>query len=152
MKKSILLIVLSLFTIVSCEKDEICIDSTTPLLLIRFNDNDDKSEYKSILLDSVWIEDKDLYFSNETEEYDSIYLPFDINEDFTNYKLAAEGLIDDMNVKYTQEDVFVGRSCGYKTIFDDLELVSNTNEWIKDIEINYTTIDNDTIAAITIFH
>ena len=150
MRKSIILIILSFFAITSCEQDEICIDSTTPFLLIRFNDYEDQDEYKSVLLDSVWVLDKEIYLTSET--VDSIYIPLDLNEDFTSYKLAANAVVDDMNVNYIRSDVFVGRSCGYKTIFEELSLESNTNNWIKNIEINYTTIDNDTIAAITIFH
>lgn len=150
MRKSITLIILSFFAITSCEQDDICIDSTTPFLLIRFNDFDDQDEYKSVELDSAWVQDKDLYLTSET--VDSLYIPLDLNEDFTSYKLAANEVVDDMNLNYTRSDIFVGRSCGYKTIFEDLELESNTNNWIKNIEINYTTIDNDTIAAITIFH
>ena len=150
MRKSIILIILSFFAITSCEQDEICIDSTTPFLLIRFNDYEDQDEYKSVLLDSVWVLDKEIYLTSET--VDSVYIPLDLNEDFTSYKLAANEVVDEMDVNYTRSDIFVGRSCGYKTIFEDLQLESNTNNWIKDIEINYTTIDNDTIAAITIFH
>ena len=150
MRKSFLLIVLCFFAITSCEQDDICIDSTTPFLLIRFNDFDDQDEYKSVELDSVWVQDKELYLTSTT--VDSLYIPLDLNEDFTSYKLASNAVVDDMNLNYSRSDIFVGRSCGYKTIFEDLELESNTDNWIKNIEINYTTIDNDTIAAITIFH
>ncbi|MFD1292441.1 DUF6452 family protein [Lutibacter holmesii] len=150
MKKSLLLIIISLFAITSCEQDDICIDATTPFLLIRFNDYEDQDEYKSVTLDSVWAQDQDLYLTSST--VDSLYIPLDLNEDVTLYNLAANAVVDEMNLNYNRSDIFVGRSCGYKTIFEDLELESNTNNWIKNIEFNYTTIDNDTIAAITIFH
>jgi len=150
MKKILFLIIIIAFTIFSCEKDDICIDDTTPFLLIRFNDYDDQDEYLEVDLDSIRVENLELYTSNTA--LDSLYIPLDINEDFTTYEISANGLVDKMKVTYSRTNVFVGRSCGYMTIFEDFQLESSTTNWIKSIEINNNTIDNDTIAAITIFH
>lgn len=150
MRKLFFLIAITLFAISGCEKDDICIEGTTPFLVIRFNDNDDQGEYKSILIDSVKVLEKELYAANVT--LDSLYIPLDINENFTTYQIYSNGLVDEMKVNYTRTAVFVGRSCGYKTNFEDFQLENNTTNWIKGIDINNTIIDNDTIAAITIFH
>lgn len=150
MKKYILVIFIAIIGFISCEQDSICIDATTPSLLIRFNDIDDIDEYKSITLDTIWAADKEVYATNQT--VDSIYIPLDINENFTVYNFNSDDLIDQIKLAYTRNDVYVGRACGYKIIYEDLQLESNTNNWIKNIEINYTTIDNDTTAQVTIFH
>lgn len=150
MKKIYFLIIITAFTILACEQDDICIEETTPFLLIRFNNNDNQNEYKSVLLDSVRVIDKELYAANTT--LDSLYIPLNINENFTTYEIASNGLVDEMKVNYTRTSVFIGRACGYKTIFEDFQLENTTTNWIKNIEINNNIIDNDTIAAITIFH
>lgn len=150
MKKYLFLIIVIFITITSCEKDSICIDSTTPYLIIRFKDYEDQSEYKTVSLDSVWADGKELFLENETT--DSLAIQLDLNENFTLYKFTSNELEDDVTFAYTRSDVFVSRSCGYKTIFEDFQIESNTNNWIKDIEVINTIIDNDTTAAITIFH
>lgn len=150
MKKYLSLIIISIIAITSCEQDSICIDATTPSLTIRFYDYNDKDEIKSINLDSVWAEDKSLYLQNVS--LDSLSIPLDLNENFTIYNLGATALVDQINFNYTRKDVFVGRSCGYKTVFENLEITNNTNNWIKEIEIINTIIDNDTAAQVYIFH
>ena len=150
MRKLFFLLVITLFAILGCEKDDICIESTTPFLVIRFNDNDDQNEYKSVLIDSIRVKENELYAANTT--LDSLYIPLNTNEDFTTYEIAANGLVDEIKVNYTRKAVFVGRACGYKINFEDFELESNSINWIKGIDINNNSIDNDTIAAITIFH
>lgn len=150
MRKLFFLIVITLIAISGCEKDDICIENTTPFLLIRFNDNNNQKEYKSVLLDSVRVKENELYAANTT--LDSLYIPLDTNEDFTTYEISANGLVDEMKVSYTRTAIFVGRACGYKINFEDFQLESNSINWIKGIDINNNSIDNDTIAAITIFH
>ena len=152
MKKYITLILLLFFTIISCEKDDICIDETTPSLIFRFYNNDNPTEFKQINLDSVWVEGK-----NKIEEYvnfslDSIAIPIDLNHNKTTYILENNSIKDTITFNYVRSDIFVSRSCGYKTIFEDFQAESNTTNWIKNISINNSTIDNETAAHISIFH
>ena len=150
MKKYITVIIMAIVSFISCEQDSICIDATTPNLVIRFYDFDNRSETKSVLLDSVWVENKGLYIKNATQ--DSIAIPLDLNENFTLYNLGAYALADQIKLNYNRKDVFIGRSCGYKTIYEDLIIESPTNNWIKEIEIINTIINNDTAAQVYIFH
>lgn len=150
MKKYFSLIIISIITITGCEQDSICIDATTPSLTILFYDYNNRDEIKSINLDSVWAEDKSLYLQNVS--LDSLSIPLDLNENFTVYNLGANALVDEIKFDYSKKDVFVGRSCGYKTVFENLEITNNTSNWIKEIEIINTIIDNDTAAQVYIFH
>lgn len=152
MKKYITLLILAIITILSCEKDDICIDATTPSLIFLFYDNDSQTDLKKINLDSVWVKD-----NVKIEEYvnvslDSIAIPIDLNENSTTYIIENNSIKDTLKFSYTRNDVFVSRSCGYKTIFDNLQIDSNTTNWIKNISINNSTIDNETSAHISIFH
>lgn len=150
MKKYIALILVLIITILSCEKDDICIDTTTPSLIIRFYDNDNQTETKQVLLDSVWANSKENIYKNQT--LDSIIIPLDLTQNNTLYKLTSNSIEDEINFTYDRKDIFVSRSCGYKTIFENLQIDSNTSNWIKNININNSTIENDTAAHITIFH
>ena len=150
MKKYITILVLFVFTIISCEKDDICIDAITPSLIIRFYDNDIQTEIKQVSGLTVWADGKDSIYVNQA--LDSIVLPLDLTKDNTLYKFSSGLTEDKINFTYTRNDVFVSRSCGYKTIFENLQIDSNTTNWLKDISINNSTIDNETAAHITIFH
>jgi len=150
MKKYFTIIVVSIFAMLSCEKDDICIEATTPSLIIHFYNNDVQTESKSIEDLTVWANDKDSLYVNQ--ELDSIVIPLDLAQDNTLYKFSNNLIEDEINFTYDRKDVFVSRSCGYKTIFENLQIENNTSNWIKNIEINNSTIENDTAAHITIFH
>jgi uncharacterized protein DUF6452 len=152
MKKYITLIALAIFTILSCEKDDICIDETTPSLIFRFYNNDSQADLKSINLDSVWVENKIKIEGYVNVSLDSIAIPLDLNENNTTYIMENNTIKDTLKFSYTRSDIFVSRSCGYKTIFENLQIDSNTTNWIKNISINNSTINNETSAHISIFH
>ncbi|PHS52547.1 MAG: hypothetical protein COB01_06940 [Lutibacter sp.] len=152
MKKYITLLILVVFTILSCEKDDICIDATTPSLIFRFYDNDSQTDLKQIKLDSVWVEGKIKIQAYVNVSLDSIAIPIDLNENNTTYIIENNAVKDTLKFSYTKNDVFVSRSCGYKTIFDNLQIDSYTTNWIKNISINNSTIDNETSAHLSIFH
>lgn len=150
MKKYITVIIIAITTLISCEQDSICIDATTPFLVIRFYDYEDRSEIKPVLLDAVWAENKPFYLENKT--LDTLAIPLDINNNFTIYNFDSDALVDQINFNYDRQDIYVGRSCGYKTIFNGLNIENSTNNWIKEIEIINTIIDNDTAAQVYIYH
>jgi len=152
MKKYFTIITVCVLTILSCEKDDICIDATTPNLVIRFYNNDIQTDLKNVLLDSVWAINK-----NGIEQYkgvstDSIAIPLNLNENSTTYIIKNNAIKDTIKFIYDRKDIFVSRSCGYKTIFENLQIDNNSINWIKNISINNTIIENDTAAHITIFH
>ena len=150
MKKYLILIILLTISIPGCEKDDICLEETTPDLIIRFYDFENRTAYKQVTNLTVWAIDKDSIYTNQA--LDSIYIPLDINSNNTFYNLQSGSNVDEITFAYNRSDVYVSRSCGYKTIYENLQIENNTSNWIKEIEINNTTVDNDTIAQITIFH
>jgi len=151
MKKYITLIIILIFTIYSCEKDDICLEETTPNMIIKFYDYENPTEIKMVSQLTVWADTLENYISGET--IDSIIeIPLNLNEDLTWYYMTSGTETDSINYVYSRNDIFVSRSCGYKTIYENIEIESTTNNWIKEIEVINTTIDNDTIAQIHIFH
>jgi hypothetical protein len=151
MKKYFLFtLILSLILIWSCEKDDICLENTTPKLILKFYDINNDTLAKSVTSLTSWANDLDTIYLNEA--VDSIIVPLNLNLDKTNYKLISSNVIDTLYLSYERNDLFISRSCGYKTIFENVEIDSISNNWIKGFNINNTIIDNDTTAHINIFH
>lgn len=155
-KPNLSIIVILLLLLIGCERDDICIDPTTPQLVIRFYDNAAPEEFKSVnslLVKVAGFENDSITFAGK----DSIALPVRVNELETKYLLTINYLdtigkrTDTLTLKYQTEDVFVGRACGYKSIFNEVGY-SNTNSWIKSLEIVSTKIENEKNAHVKIYH
>jgi hypothetical protein len=160
MNKNILYIFLFAFIFSACEKDDICLLPTTPKLVLRFYDNTSLEDLKSVERLSVWAEGKDTISNYTSVSLDSIAIPLNTNASETVYHLkmnAVDGNIannvnNTITIKYTTEDVFVSRSCGFKTIFNSVTITSDNN-WIQSFTpATLTTIDNETAAHVKIFH
>jgi len=153
MKKLFILLLFIFAGFSSCERDDICIDEITPLLIIRFYDVTDTTLVKSVNQLSVKLLDIEAkYLSNSAT--DSIALPLISSADVTRFVLTNETNSDTITVNYMPEAVFVGRSCGFKSIFNDLDLqVTDDGEnWIQSFKIITQQIENETSAHVKIFH
>ena len=158
--KHISLILFAILAMIACERDEICIDEITPNLIIRFYDFDDQTETKSINQLSVKINgiDNDSLFFSGT---DSIFVPLIVTGNSTQFVFttnstdAATLNRDTLTVNYTPEAIFVGRSCGFKSIFTETSytLTIDNDNWMENnFEIVTQTIENETAAHVKIFH
>jgi Family of unknown function (DUF6452) len=155
-----------IFLISSCEKDEICIEEVTPLLIIRFYDNENPEEFKVVSNLRIEIEGIEGEFDNESVSTftDSISIPIKVTDDLTKFKLILNGNDADdtndnediFNLNYAREDLYVSRSCGFKTLFFDAKtsLESDNDNWIISIETvnNPQDILNQQSAHVKIFH
>jgi hypothetical protein len=150
MRKYVIVLFILCFTFVNCEKDDICIDTTTPKLIIVFYNDTIPGIKKTVTSLTVWADEKDTIYENNS--LDSIAIPLDLTKNSTLYKLVSGTAIDTINFSYDRKDIFVSRSCGYKTIFENLKIESMTSNWIKNDTIKNTTIDNETAVHLTIFH
>ena len=149
MKKYLILIVITLTIITSCQKDDFCIDPVTPNLIIRFYDNNNPDEYKAVSGLTVWADEREEIYSNVST--DSIAIPLDPAKDFTLYHLTSSNGEDTITIDYLRNEIFVSRSCGYTYNFTELELNSVTNNWIINTEITNETVENET-EHIKILH
>lgn len=159
MKKYLTLLLLFSF-IVSCEKDDICIDETTPHLIIVFYDKDDATTRKKVAELQVDIKstNEELVKIDTFKATDSIAIPLQVNNDFTEIHLTK--ILEDKDTKekdiftlnYKREDIFVSRSCGYKTIFKSNTISDVTENWIDNITIITPDIVDEETTHIHIFH
>jgi len=144
----------------SCERDEICIDPITPKFIIAFYDVDDSESKKPV--NNLAIEILDINKSLDTIGTDSIGIPLNVYAIETTIVLSTDSKDDNLidrdtiNLNYEVENVFVGRSCGYKSIFKNVSInrdFGQTNErWIKSLVLEHTEIENETEAHVTILH
>jgi hypothetical protein len=154
LKNKFLIICILIISITSCERDDICIDDTTPDFTIRFYDSEDPTEFKTISGLKVKLLDTEvdtLLFSS-----DSIQLPLRLDIDTTKYSVTNELSesdikTDTITLTYTSENIFVGRACGFKSIFNEVSYQSTTN-WITNFEIVTETIIDENAAHVKIFH
>ena len=150
MRKYLILLFILSFTLINCEKDDICIETTTPKLIVVFYNDTIPATKKTVTSLTVWADDNGNIYENKL--LDSIAIPLDLNKNSTLYKFKSDTIIDSILFTYDRKDVFVSRSCGYKTIFENLQIESRSSNWIKSDTIKNTTIDNETAAHLTIFH
>lgn len=150
MKKYLMLLFILSFTLINCEKDDICIEATTPKLIVVFYNNAIPADKKVVTSLTVWVEGKANIYENKS--LDSIAIPLDLNQNRTTYILDNKSFKDTIAFTYDRKDIFVSRSCGYKTIFENLQIESRSANWIKNDTIKNTTIDNETALHLSIFH
>ncbi len=154
-----------LFTIWSCEKDEICLEETTPLLIVRFYDVDNPDNLKKVINLKVELEGIEGIYENATITAltDSIAIPIKTTEDSTKYILTInqeenveETNTDSFEINYTREDFFVSRSCGYKTLFYGIlpNLYTDNDNWIKELITvkNPQDVLNENETHVKIYH
>lgn len=141
------------FLLSACENDDICLEeTTTPQLIIRFYDKDDVASVKTVDSLYVWATDKDSLYSKQ--ETDSIVLPFNLNTDEVAYHLSNGINEDVLTLKYTRNEIFLSRSCGYIMYFDLQDETQITQNWLGSMSIvaDENQINNETAAHVKIFH
>lgn len=163
------IILFSLLTIfLSCEKDNICIEDITPYLIIRFYDNDSPQFTKEVINIKVELDGIEGNYEDETtitQLTDSIAIPIQVTQDLTRFKLTVskfdedEILVeneDDFEIYYDRENIYVSRSCGYKTVYQDVSFIleEDNDNWIKEIETTESPLNiiDENSAHVKIYH
>lgn len=151
MKKTLVLLLLSIVIFSACEKDDFCIQNpVTPKLVIDFYNNTSRETLKDITTLYVWVDGKDSIYEGSREN--SIIIPLNTLATETIYNFSNGTSVDKFTVNYTPQEVYVSRSCGYKVIFNDITFTSENN-WILDFTpTTLTTIDNQDETHVQIFH
>ena len=150
MRKYLILLIILSFTLINCEKDDICIETTTPKLIVVFYNNEIPATKKVVTSLTVSADGNVNIYENKS--LDSIAIPLDLTKNSTLYKFKSGTITDSINFTYDRKDVFVSRSCGYKTIFENLQIESRTANWIKNDTLKITTLENETATHLNIFH
>jgi len=148
-----------------CEKDDICVDGDTPLLIIRFYDSENTSSLKEVpSLRVVGLgQSSTVNTVDDRSSADSIAIPLRINEANTRFLLIMDsadeddvetGNIDTLTFNYTTNEVFISKACGFVANFEGLteELTVESENWIQNTEIVSPLIQKQDSAHVKIFH
>ncbi|KAF2516296.1 hypothetical protein E0W68_12240 [Flavobacterium salilacus subsp. salilacus] len=169
---SLLFITLTLCCFWSCEKDDICADgtATTPSLIITMYNLDNQTEKKSGNIE-YFMED-DVTRVIEAGITDSLVVPLRTDAEivrwgFTLVTTGSGGTsnynTDYIEFKYTHNEIYVSRACGYKSLFYLNEntpgnlnpvltdTLPNDNLWIRDVVITRNNIEDEQSAHVKIY-
>ena len=179
MKNLRLLFVFFIATLtISCEKDDICAETTatTPKLILRLYDITSQEDTKNVNgLRVTGFDDNNevVEISNlNVVNTDSINLPLRTDADVTKFIFHKEYAVDDngtpddvsddfetgnpdeVTIQYVREDIFVSRACGFKTIYKELTISveDDSDKWIINSDIINLTVENENSAHVKIFH
>lgn len=160
-----LLFCLLLSGAMGCEKDDICVDGDTPLLVIKFYDIEDPETAKavsSLRVIGLGKEDPVNTFTDRSS-LDSIALPLRPEEEETTFVLILDsaeedgietGNADTLQFSYETLGSFVSRACGFVANYENLDsrLESDTLNWIQNIEVINPSVQTQDTTHVSIFH
>ncbi len=164
MRSVVILIIIILLSVSACEKDDICVDGNTPLLVIRFYDAQDTTALKTVssLVVRGFLPEGGLQDLIPNASLDSIALPLRVGENNTTFYIAQNLTpndtttinIDILTFNYLTREVFVSRACGFVANYGDLSstLETSADNWIERVEIVDTLVANSTSAHVKVFH
>lgn len=156
---------LMLFLLIGCEKDDICVDGDTPLLVIRFFDSAQPETPKAVdQLRVIGLGNGDPVSTfADRSSLDSIALPLRPGETETTFILIRDsqdeegvetGNPDTLQLNYITREEFVSRACGFIANYEELEsqLQTSSENWIQSIEVDTTSVQNQDSRHVSIYH
>ncbi|MCH3884932.1 DUF6452 family protein [Tenacibaculum aquimarinum] len=153
-KRFLTFLIATVSLISACEIDDICVEPTTPNLVLRFYDATSTTTIKATDSLYIWAEGKDSLYLNEA--VDSIAIPLNPLTSETVYNLSQGTLLlNKLTITYTPEEEFTSRSCGYRFTYKDVSLSidSPSNSWISSLTpTTIPSITNQDTAHVQVFH
>jgi len=177
MKNIVTLLLITMISLSSCEKDDICDanTSTTPRLIIEFYDKTNPTVLKNVTNLKVIGEgmEEGIVFNSSTGDSKyltsgtSISIPLKTDADtatfrfILNYGNPNPTLIDtdEVTFNYSRQDVFVSRACGYKTVYAFIPnsqyiqtAIPDTKAiWMQYISVEKSNIENENETHVKVF-
>jgi hypothetical protein len=171
--KIALLFLLCAFSFYACEKDDICVDGDTALLIIRFYDAANPTEFKAVpglRVGGVGNNFTVNTIADRTSTLDSIEIPLKTDTPLTGFVFIMDSASDDdgnetgnsdqLNFSYEVKESFISRACGFVANYENLnsDFTATPENWIQNIEIVKTTVKleteetEETTAHVKVFH
>jgi hypothetical protein len=177
MKKIIAFLLILGFASSSCEPDDICDPATptTPRMLIKFYDISNSSVQKNVtnlkvigegMTEGVVLNPTGINDAKYLANGNNILLPLKTDADVVKYKFILNYgnknplLVneDNFEFKYTRENIYVSRACGFKTVFNldpknpfiHTDSTPADQKWVQYViaeKLNITS-ENETIIKI----
>jgi hypothetical protein len=165
MKKTAFLLLILLFSLSSCEKDDICDPTTptTPRVVIQFYDSSNPSVLKNVTNLSVIGQGKPEALISSSNQ-NTISIPLKTTENSTTYRFVLNSGSslnneDVIRFDYTGSNVYVSRACGFKTIFTlnpinpftHYDPIVADGLWMKQIILQSNNITTENEAHVKIY-
>ncbi|AVR46743.1 hypothetical protein C7S20_16535 [Christiangramia fulva] len=167
-RSSVILILLVLVSVISCQRDDICPEKTdtTPLLIIRFHENQDPFDLKAPQNLNVRELGNDSSYIYYRYSRDSIAIPLRTDQDVTELLFTVNapdtsatnpvpGITDTLRFSYGREQEYLNRACAYKVNFVGLNIEltdpASAENWIDDITIEQPNVEDEKQAHVSIF-
>ena len=150
----LLKILLTFSVLISCEKDDICIEGSenTNRVTIGFIDNESKNP-TGINLSLIKGVNNDSIISEEFSDAE-LKLPLMVNSNQTKYILEQNEIRDTLIIYHQTKHQYLNRSCGFKSNFlikSDTEIIKESG-WIREISIVQDSIFNEEKTNIFIHY
>lgn len=143
----------------ACQDDDICVDSISPRLIITFTD----TSGERVTLDELYVERLAADASNlrisdiDSLDVDSISLdlPTETNPiEFLFYRSEITGtntdIIDTIEVAFDLSQQFVSKGCGFRNIYNNLDINDPTKNNLNAIDQLVTTISDESETHLII--
>ena len=150
----LLKILLTFSVLISCEKDDICIEGSenTNRVTIGFIDNESKNP-TGINLSFIKGVNNDSIISEEFSGAE-LKLPLMVNSNQTEYILEQNEIRDTLIIFHQTRHQYLNRSCGFKSNFlikPDTKIIKESG-WIREISIVQDSIFNEEKTNIFIHY
>ena len=161
---------LGLVLLTSCQRDDICPQSTvtTPQLRISFFDFEERDIPKPPANLRVKLSETDSILLNRVNVAD-IRIPLKTNQNLTEYDFILNAAVldstgvdptgnpDRLLFSYARNEIYINRACSYKVNYVDLNVDLQPEQdadtfWIREINVAEETIENETNTHIFIYH
>jgi len=160
--KIVFFVLLGILSFSACEKDDICIDGDTPLLVIEFFDVNDTTLLKDVpsLTVNGFIEPDSVLATIQNTSASSVSLPLRADTNSTTFifsqRLTANDSIqsDTVTFSYGTKEDFVSRACGFTVSYTDLvgSIGQEDDFWIQEIRIDTLFVNNTVETNVKILH
>ncbi len=162
--------ILLLLVNLGCQRDDICAESTviTPLLKISFFDAEAIGDSIAKPVTNLSIKGVDTTGNFLTRVNTSeISIPLKTDVDFTTYEFILNARaagdttsvenIDIVDFTYGRNEEYINRACSFRVTYINLDADVETetptaNNWIKQIRVDQSTVEDETTTHISIFH
>lgn len=173
----IAVVILVVLISISCERDDICPESTptTPRLIIEFYDVNNPDNLKNVFnFVAIGEGNPDILPDYSFVRTNNVFLPLKTDVNTTRYSLVSgasvndngtpddstddflEGNEDIIEINYSREEVYVSRACGYKTIYKNvtLTIIEDGDNWMlsRQPATDNQSVEDETAAHFFVSH
>lgn len=148
------LFALVMLVLFSCEKDDICVDGDSAVLVIEFRDASDKETLKPVSGLSVLLNDT-AYQGIENQSVSKLELALSATQKNYVFHFDQEesALSDQLEINVTPIITYVSRACGYVLEFEGLSVQPiDPLDWISSIEVLIETVTATNEPHLVIYH